>query len=251
MVKQSLSPADGALAADGGSASASGAVAAGRRDRRQDLTAPLGEVVQALEDDIIFGRLRPNDRLVEDTLIERYRAKRHVVRQSFAELETRGMVVREPNRGARIRGFSPKEVADIYDVRALLQGHAAALVPMPAPPSLLAELEGIQRAHSAAVDAADLRDVYHRNNEFHDAIFSACGNDYLAGEIRRYATLAHAIRSYRIGDPTLLEQARAEHVEMIEALRAGERETFVSLCVAHIEPSRRAYLEASAGATSG
>lgn len=207
--------------------------------------ATLHAIVESLEDDIIFGRLRPNDRLVEDALMERHGAKRHVVRQAFAELETLGIVVREPNKGARIRAFSPKQVADIYDIRALLQGHAAYLVPIPAPPELLGALEDAYAAHSAAVEAGNLRAVYQTNNIFHDIIFDACGNEYLAEEIKRYATLAHSIRSYRIGDPVLLRQARDEHAAMIEALRTGHRARFAGLCVAHIEPSRQAYLRAT------
>jgi len=205
----------------------------------------LSRLVTLLEDDIIFGRLRPNDRLVEDVLMDVHGAKRHVVRQAFVELEKLGIVVREPNKGARIKAFSPKEVADIYDIRSLLQGHAAQLVPMPAPAALLQALDEAYAAHSAAVDAGNLRAVYQMNNVFHDTIFDACGNDYLAEEIRRYATLAHAVRSYRIGDPALLRQARDEHAAIIEALRSGHRTRFVGLCVAHIEPSRLAYLKAA------
>ncbi|GAB5376426.1 MAG: GntR family transcriptional regulator [Acuticoccus sp.] len=219
-----------------------------RPARARAPAAQAPDVVQALEDDIIFGRLRPDDRLVEDQLMERYGAKRHVVRQAFWDLEKLGIVLREPNKGARIRAFSPKEVANIYDMRALLQGHAAMLVPMPAPPTLMEELEAIHVAHSQAVDAQDLRAVFQLNNAFHDVIFSACGNDLLAEEIRRFLMMAHAIRSYRIGDPRLLQQARDEHAQMLEYLRSGERGAFARLCAAHIEPSRRAYLKATAEA---
>jgi DNA-binding GntR family transcriptional regulator len=211
---------------------------------------PLEEVVAALEEDIIFGRLKPHERLVEDAVMERLGAKRHVVRQAFANLEKLGIVVREPNKGSRVRDFSPTEVEHIYDVRALLQGHAARTIPLPAPPALVSALEGIHREHSRAVEGGDLRAVYRLNNAFHDTLFSACGNAYLVETIHQYAWLAHAIRSYRIGDPALLAQARAEHGEMIDALRIGDRDRLVQLCVDHIEPSKRAYLGVEARAAS-
>ena len=50
-------------------------------------TSPLlreeeqAEVIRRLEEDIIFGRFAPGSRLVEDTLMTRYRASRHFVRQ--------------------------------------------------------------------------------------------------------------------------------------------------------------------------
>ena len=200
-------------------------------------------VARVLEEDIIFGRLKPRERLVEDELIERFGVKRHVVRGALADLEKLGVVARAPNRGASVRDFSPEEVGHIFEMRELLQARAAEIMPLPADAALLAELEDLHRRHSAAVEAGDLPAVYRLNNDFHDRIFGACGNPYLAATIAHFAWLSHAIRSYRIADPVLLRQARQEHGAMIEALRTGDRAALVRLCVDHIKPSRDAYIE--------
>ena len=68
--------------------------------------------------------------------------------------------------------------------------------------------------------------------------------------IAQYAWLAHAIRSYRIADRTLLTQARDEHAAMIEAVSRGDRDRLARLCVDHIKPSKDAYLAAE-GARAG
>lgn len=209
--------------------------------RRQPAVS-VDVVVRAIEEDIIFGHLKPRERLVEDTLMERHGAKRHVVRQALAELVRQGIVVHEPNKGCAVREFATDEVEALYDMRALLQAHAARLVPLPAPAGLVDELRRLHKAHSAAVEAGDLRAVYRLNNAFHDTLFAACGNPYLIRAIGDHAWLAHAIRSYRIGDPALLAQAREEHGEMIAALETGDRERLVALCVAHILPSKEVYL---------
>ena len=57
------------------------------------------------------------------------------------------------------------------------------------------------------------------------------------------------IRCYAIGDSELLARARREHGEMIELLRAGNREAFVELCVDHIWPALEAYKRAHGGWT--
>lgn len=204
-------------------------------------------VVAAIEDDIIFGRLRPRERLVEDALMDRHGAKRHVVRQALDRLTTMGIVIRERNKGCAVRDFAPREVEDIYDIRGLLQEHAARRIPLPADPALVAALTELHQRHCAAVAANDLRAVRQLNNQFHDALFGACGNAHLVGTIAHYSWLAHAIRSYRIGDPVLLAQAQVEHAQMIEALTSGDREWLVRLCVDHILPSKQAYLLAEAG----
>ena len=52
------------------------------------------EVIRRLEEDIIFGRFAPGSRLVEDTLMSRYGASRHFVRQGLFQLERQGIVLR-------------------------------------------------------------------------------------------------------------------------------------------------------------
>jgi DNA-binding GntR family transcriptional regulator len=202
----------------------------------------VDRIAGLIELDIVFGRLKPRERLVEDDLIARFETKRHVVRSALQELERLGILVRHKNRGASVRDFPPREVEELYDVRATLQRRAAEIIPLPAPRELTDALEALHLKHCRAVAAGDLRRVFELNNSFHDTLFSACGNRHLAEAIGHYAWLAHAIRSYRMGDPQLLEQARHEHGQMIEALRQGDRAALVRLCVEHINPSKEVYL---------
>jgi len=210
--------------------------------RNVSASAEVRRLAEALELDIIFGRIKPRERLVEDDLMSRFDTKRHVVRSALQDLEALGILVRLKNRGASVRDFEPREVEELYDLRAMLQQRAAEIIPLPAPPGLVEALEDLHRRHSRAVEAGDLRAVFDLNNAFHDRLFEACGNRYLFEAIGHYAWLAHAIRSYRMGDPELLEQARREHGEMIEALRQADRPRLVRLCVEHINPSKAAYL---------
>jgi hypothetical protein len=66
----------------------------------QDLPPPdePADLAKLLGDDIIFGRLGPGTRLIEDNLIARFGATRHFVRQALVELERMGTVVREEQR---------------------------------------------------------------------------------------------------------------------------------------------------------
>ncbi len=208
-------------------------------------TSPgLAEVVSALEEDIIFGRLKPRERLIEEALVRRFNVKRHVIRDALAELERQGIVVKARHKGCVVRDFALRDVEQIYEMRELLQERAARDIAFPVDPGLLERLTEIHRAHLVAVEADDLRRVFQLNNEFHDTFFAACGNPYLAETIAEYAYLAHAIRSYRIADPVLLRQAADEHAAMIEALAQGQREALVRLCVDHIKPAKAAYLRA-------
>lgn len=203
----------------------------------------VADVVTALEFDILFGRLRPRERLVEDALMQRFRAKRHVVRQALFDLERIGIVVRAPNRGAAVRDFTAEEVEEIYELREILQHRAAQRIPLPADPKLLAQLEALQKRHDKAVLARDLRAIDKANEEFHHAFFSACGSAHLLMAIEQYSYLTRAMRLYPLVNPVILDGLRQEHWSMIEALKSGDRKSLIRLVVGHIQQSKKIYLE--------
>src|ERR1700726_2466461 len=91
------------------------------------------EVIRRLEEDIIFGRFAPGARLVEDTLMSRYGASRHFVRQALFQLERQGIVLREKNIGATVRFYSGEEVRQIYEGREMLTRQGALMNTLPAP----------------------------------------------------------------------------------------------------------------------
>lgn len=196
-----------------------------------------------IQEDIMLGRLGPRARLTEDEVMERFGLKRHVAREVLARLSRMGIVVKEPNRGAVVRSFSPEEVEHIYHMRTLLQREAARLIPLPPPAELLRRLRRLQQAHAAAVERRELLKVFYLNNEFHETLFAACGNPWLCESVRQFSWMAYAIRCYRIADPDFQIQARDEHAQMIDAMEAGDRKRLMTLCVEHIMRSKVVYLE--------
>lgn len=201
-------------------------------------------VVEQLEEDIVFGRLRPRERLVEEELVERFGVKRHIIRQALLELERVGIVVRLRGKGARVCEFTPQEVAQLYSIRELLEVKAASMIPLPAEKDLIRELTAIHRSHAKAVEVGDLKTIYRANIRFHQVLFAACGNPYLAEAINLFAMKSNVIRFYVGRDPRMFAGSRDQHERMIEALKAGSREDLIELCVNHLQPSPKAYIEA-------
>ena len=204
-------------------------------------------VVDQIKQEIIFGRLRPRERLVEDELSTKFGASRHQIRAAFAELERLGLVSRRPNKGVIVRDFSVEEVEQLYEMRALLQAEAAKRIPLPINPGTLRELEDIHKSYCAAIDLHDLKQVCKINNQFHHVLFEASNNKCLADMIQRIWTETLGIRCYAIGDPVLLARTRDEHTEMLVALRTGNRRELMRLCVDHIWPALEAYKRAHGG----
>jgi DNA-binding GntR family transcriptional regulator len=205
----------------------------------------LRHVVSSLEEDIVLGRLHPRERLIEDELMQRLAAKRHVVRQALANLEKMGVVERVPNRGAMVRAYALEEIQQLYVLRNLLESHAAHLIPMPLPKSEIAELRRVQLMHDKAVADNDLGRVFHANVNFHELLFSLTGNPYLADAIRQFALRTHGIRFYCLTYPGYLDQARREHWQMIKAIEECDRPALEQLCSGHLRASRQCYEKAA------
>ena len=201
------------------------------------------DLVAALQEDIVLGRLAPGARLVEEELAERSRTKRHVLREAFIELERFGLIERRPNRGASVRQLTLEDVNQIYAVREILERAAAAQMTLPLPKPALERIEKAQRLHDAAVEAGDAKAVFRANFEFHDALFAACGNPYLAAAIDDFRRKTHVVWSYAIVKPEYFRNAQREHRAMLKALRDGDRKRLAELCAAHLDISRQAYLQ--------
>ncbi|MFC4167793.1 GntR family transcriptional regulator [Teichococcus aestuarii] len=210
---------------------------------RDDAALPLpAAIAAALEEDIVFGRLHPRERLIEEELAERFRATRHTVRQALAELERMRLIERIPHRGALVKAYSPEEVRQLYALREMLETQAAALIPLPLAGDALAPLHALQQQHAAAVAEGDTRAVFRADLAFHRALYAHCGNLFLAETIEELGQRAQVIRYANLRSQASMEWARDEHAAMLGALRAGDRAALLALCVAHFRPAREAYL---------
>jgi DNA-binding GntR family transcriptional regulator len=204
--------------------------------------------VKVLEEEIIFGKLLPGERLVEDALMARFGMTRHVVRSALFALERTGIVVRERNKGATVRSLTPAQVRKMYEVREMLQRQAALLIPLPAPNDFIARLQAIHERYVEAVDKARYRDVHELNDAFHLTLFSGCDNPYLVDSIRNYMLLSLPVRAKTMAKASMLAVSVQHHAAMIRLLEGRDSWSLAQLCVDHIQPAKGAYLATVAGA---
>lgn len=209
----------------------------------EEVVWSLDDIVDALEEDIVFGFLSPNERLVEDALCSRFDATRHTIRSALSKLEKAGLIVRKRHIGARVKAYSVEEVMEIYDVRHLLETQAAKEIKFPVPEERLNELIMIQKEHDRAAAEKNIRAGFKVNIIFHQKFFGLANNRVLLELIEDLALRAHAIRFRSMVVPSSLERARQEHWKMIEALKNVDREGLIKLCNEHLVPSRDRYLE--------
>jgi DNA-binding GntR family transcriptional regulator len=198
-------------------------------------------IARELEDDIIFGRVKPGQRLPEEELSERFSASRHHVREALAQLSRIGIVSKERNRSVMVRSFTVTEVNEIYEIRELLQRQAALKIPLPISRSKLTELEEIHARYELAIGESDLRRINQWNDRFHMELFRLCGNDFLTELIKRYMDFSYLIRANAF-NPEHLVVGRSEHRVMLDLLSTQDSWALSQICIDHIQYSKKQYL---------
>ncbi|MEN8841464.1 MAG: GntR family transcriptional regulator [Octadecabacter sp.] len=199
------------------------------------------ELTIDLENDVIFGVYPPGARIIEDRIMEMYGAKRHAVRNAFAELEARGLLIRRPNKGVEVVDFTPDEVDALYDVRIILETSAAERTSLPCNSEVTMQLENIAYQHAKAVKNQDFRAVFWLNQKFHEVQYSCCGNPRLAELIENHARAAQPIRVVKYQDEGHMEQVVSQHFDIISAMRGTSKRALVAAVRAHLPASAEAY----------
>lgn len=146
------------------------------------MSIALEDATDTLRTRLLGGGFAPGERLREVLVADTLGVSRTLARLAMSALEHEGLLVREPNRGSRIRSFTIDQIADAVEVRGELEGMAARLV---AERGLDAEtdakLEALLVRSEAMlrtrVDTDAMRDEWVAINQaFHDTLIDAAGN---------------------------------------------------------------------------
>jgi DNA-binding GntR family transcriptional regulator len=148
----------------------------------------LEAAYQQLKHDIIEGVYTPRQHLVETDVAPALGVSRATLRAALIRLQHEGFVEIQPNRGAQVRAFSVEEAARILQVRAVLEGLAAAIAAKQATAAHLADLHSLVTAMETTLAAGDLLGHLPLAGRFHQVIVAAAGNEF----IEQFLGMLHA-----------------------------------------------------------
>jgi DNA-binding GntR family transcriptional regulator len=177
------------------------------------------QIREVLLERILEGVYVPGERVKETVIAQELGVSQAPVREALRELEILGMVVSEPYRGARVRGITARELAEIYPIRAAIEevaGRAAAK----ALGGDVSPLEAEVDAMLAAADDGDVHRLLVHDVRFHHLIVEASGNGMLEQVWRSLRIEARTLITIIKVDSDLREIAEA-HRPVVDALRDG------------------------------
>src|SRR3954469_16614537 len=117
----------------------------------------------ALHAAIVAGALSPGERLIEEELAERLGYSRGAVRGAILRLGHEGLVVRERNRGARVRRFTVAEAVEILEAGAAVESLAAGYAALRRSPEEAQELHSHVAEMARMLDHGELLSISERN----------------------------------------------------------------------------------------
>ena len=213
-----------------------------KSDRPEETLEQQASVYEMIREDIVSGRLGPNERLKVADLAEHYQTSTNPVREALQQLRGEGFVLIEPNRGARVRPIDADFVRDIIEIEMLIEPALTRWFVSIASDADIVELERIQ----AEIEAVNFEDrVVHGllDTRFHQFIYDRHYNRHAAELWWKHREILRAI-SRRF--PTSLSRRVSvlrEHRELIEAIRAQDADGAAAVVARHVEGSGRHIIE--------
>lgn len=200
-----------------------------------DRTNLRQQALTALRRAITAGELPPGTHLVETELSEMLQISRGTLREALRELQQQGLVSAGPRGRLSVRSLEPREIQDIFTVRAALESLAARLLSNrddrgDAVDTLRRAMEEMARAEKRGLEEQIEADL-----EFHRTLCLLTGNETLLqswqsleGSIRMsimFAGIGRAVRNMGID----------RHAEIVDAIESGDADRARITIIAHMD----------------
>jgi len=184
--------------------------------------------------DLVYGELRrrlmsgaflPGERLREEHIASELSVSRTPVRGAIERLVADGLVKREGRRGAVVLGWVDRDINEAFELRMLLEPHAARTAAERASAAQIDQLERINQDMLDAVlsgDANKTARVQHCNNLFHHALLDAAQSARLRSMVENLLDMPIIIGSFYFYTRDDMLRSVEHHRQIIAALRARD-----------------------------
>ena len=194
------------------------------------------EVIVYIKDKIVRNVYKDGQRIVEANLCRQLNVGRSIVREALRHLEQEGYLEIIPNKGAVVKELTQKDIAQMYDLMAVLEGLSMRVATAKISNDDIKKIENIIDRMEKVKD--DNKLLFQENLEFHQFLTQLGGNTHLIA-------IMNGIRekAYRMGLQSFYSLGQAEasqddHREILEAVKKRNPELVEELIRKHYTTSR-------------
>ncbi len=192
------------------------------------------KVFQGIEEEIATGQLKDGEKLDEASLAERFQVSRTPVREALLQLVGSGLATQIPKRGCFVKAPSFRDMIEMFEVMSELEGLCARLAARRISSQQIDRLKRTNQGCETAIASSDSDLYYDFNVDFHECIYEACGNSFLAQETRQLRRRLQSFRRLQLRVRGRMPQSLEEHHAIIEAIEAGDADTADEVSRQHV-----------------
>ena len=199
---------------------------------------------QEIRSRIVTGALPPGSQLKEEELAEVCGVSRTPVRDALRRLEAEMFIRRSDSQRSFVAEWSVSDVDEMFTLRGMLEGYAAARAALRADDNQIEEL----RRHNEAIDIAinsrrhpDVKAFLDHNRQFHALILEAAGSERLTAMLARLIEQPIVLRTALLYDRAQLTRSYSEHTELLAAFERRDANWAQAVMTGHIRRAFHAY----------
>lgn len=211
-------------------AAETGGVFTGRHDRRKVTDWVYEEIRQA----IIDLRLHPGEPLREAAIAEQLGVSKTPIREALTRLEQEGLVEMVSFKGAVVSGYSPRDLEEIYELRALLEGAAVRTAADRASEETRDQLREVVERSRELRDAGELAELAGLLGRFDQIVYDQVVNQRIRALIDNLRAHLTRIGNLTEGIPGRVEASVEEHAAIVRAMMRRDADDAERLMRVHI-----------------
>ena len=201
---------------------------------------PLQERVYSyLRSAILSGNIHSETRLVEEVVGRELGVSRTPVREALHKLEREGLIEYYQNRGFAVTRETESQVAEIFEIRAILEGYILRIACESATDEFLSELKSLLKKAERCFAQSRIEELHRINTLFHDRIIHQISERVrlkdLVKNLREYVL---RYRSATLRFPGGAERTLKGHKRIILALETGDPDLCERIMRGHIESAK-------------
>ena len=191
------------------------------------MAAASDKAYETLKQRVVGGTYAPGEQLKEEHLARELDVSRTPVRAALKRLVDDGLATADPNRGVRVAEWTEFDIEETFDLRGLLESHAAELAARRGGAALADRLDALNDEMDRAIakGGPELPERLQKiNSAFHWAILDGSGSPRLRGMLASLIDMPIVIRSHFISTQQDKLQSMQHHRDLAAAVRAGDGE---------------------------
>jgi DNA-binding GntR family transcriptional regulator len=192
----------------------------------------VDQIFEVLKKQILAGKLKPNERLIEKQIANSFNVSRSPVREALAKLEHEGLVYRK-KQYRRVEVITEKKIVEQYQLWQMIEGYGAQLACQNVEDKDIQKLENIcQKMESNVEDLAMYRNL---NLSFHEQLVQSCPNKKIIEMHTQVITHNRWVMNFTLMDEMDPKLSISDHRNILEAYKEKQLVALENYIRSHIE----------------